>query len=133
MLLSVWPGTYAAVFPASEEESDSVSDAPVMTILNGDVLNIGDVMKGTEREVTLRFRNDGKTPLVILRAFADCGCTRVRYPDEPVEPGDEREILLRYESSGQRTGSFLKVIKLKTNTPDYIIRLYLTGKVIVRE
>lgn len=114
---------------AAHEQTDSISAAPVLTILNPDDLNVGDVREGVRREVTLRFRNDGGSPLVITRAFADCGCTRVKYTDDPVEPGGEGVITLHFNSRGQRTGSFLKTIKLRANTENRIERIYLTGRV----
>lgn len=117
----------------AQEQTDSTSSAPVLTILNSDDLNVGDVREGVRREVRLRFRNDGGSPLVITRAFADCGCTRVKYTDDPVEPGGEGIITLHFNSRGQRTGSFLKTIKLKANTENRIERIYLTGKVIPAE
>ena len=37
---------------------------------------------------TFRFVNEGKTPLVILRAQASCGCTVPSYPEYPIAPGE---------------------------------------------
>ena len=42
---------------------------------------------------TFRFVNEGKTPLVILRAQASCGCTVPSYPEYPIAPGDKWSIV----------------------------------------
>ena len=47
---------------------------------------------------TFRFVNEGKTPLVILRAQASCGCTVPSYPEYPIAPGDTAEMKVEYRT-----------------------------------
>lgn len=119
----------SASVDVAHEQTDSIAAAPVMTLLNPNDQDMGEIRLGLKKEVKLRFRNDGNSPLVIVRAFPDCGCTSVRYPDDPIEPGEEGEVTLIFNSRGQRTGNFLKTVKFKTNTARHIERIYLTGRV----
>ena len=56
---------------------------------------------------TFRFVNEGKTPLVILRAQASCGCTVPSYPEYPIAPGDTAEMKVEYRTR-HRPGEFSK-------------------------
>ena len=67
---------------------------------------------------TFRFVNEGKTPLVILRAQASCGCTVPSYPEYPIAPGDTAEMKVEYRTR-HRPGEFSKYIFVYSNTkPD---------------
>lgn len=67
---------------------------------------------------TFRFVNTGKSPLVIIRAQASCGCTVPSYPTYPIAPNDTAEIKVVYKAKG-RPGEFVKNIYVYTNTkPD---------------
>ena len=62
------------------------------------------------------FVNDGDSPLVIISANASCGCTRPKYPSDPIKPGKSGKITVTYIPAG-RPGAFLKTVKVKTNAP----------------
>ena len=67
--------------------------------------------------VTAKFEfvNDGDTPLVIISANATCGCTRPKYPTDPVKPGGKGVIKVTYLPKG-RPGEFEKTVKVRTNS-----------------
>ncbi len=71
-----------------------------------------------DAECTFKFVNVGKTPLVIIRASASCGCTVPTYPERPIAAGDTAELTVVYKTMG-RPGEFAKNIFVYTNTkPD---------------
>ena len=59
--------------------------------------------------------HDGDTPLVIISANATCGCTRPKYPTDPVKPGGKGVIKVTYLPKG-RPGEFEKTVKVRTNS-----------------
>ena len=63
----------------------------------------------------VEFVNDGDTPLVIISANATCGCTRPKYPTDPVKPGGKGVIKVTYLPKG-RPGEFEKTVKVRTNS-----------------
>ena len=79
---------------------------------------------------TFKFKNTGTGMLVIYQAIASCGCPSPTYPKEPIKPGTEGEIKVTYNGTGKAPGKFDKVITLRTNTKDEIIRLKVKGTMI---
>ena len=75
------------------------------------------------------FTNTGKSPVVIQRVIASCGCTSPSYTREPVLPGKSGEIKVAYSTSF-RPGTFQKNIRIYTNVPDTVYTLTIKGNVI---
>ena len=74
------------------------------------------------------FTNTGKTPLIIQRVSASCGCTTPSYTREPVLPGKKGTISAKY-STVRRPGTFNKTITVYTNVPDTVYVLNIKGNV----
>ena len=53
------------------------------------------------------FTNIGSTPLMIVSARAQCGCTRPEFPKQPIRPGEKGYIKVTYVPKN-RPGSFDK-------------------------
>lgn len=76
------------------------------------------------------FTNNGDSPLVILDAKAECGCTRPTIPLQPIAPGKSASIKVTYLPAG-RPGEFIKSVKVTTNDPkNKKIKLKISGSVI---
>ncbi len=73
--------------------------------------------------------NTGDEPAVVLSARANCGCTKPRYPKEPVAPGDTLKVSVTYDPSG-RPGRFLKNVKVVSNATNSPADLKVKGTVI---
>ena len=78
------------------------------------------------------FTNTGKSPLIIQRVSASCGCTTPSYTREPVLPGKKGTISAKY-STERRPGSFKKSITVYTNVPDTVYILTIKGNVVPRQ
>jgi len=78
------------------------------------------------------FTNTGKTPLIIQRVSASCGCTTPSYTHEPVLPGKKGTIAAKY-STIRRPGTFNKTITVYTNVPDTVYILTIKGNVIPKQ
>lgn len=75
------------------------------------------------------FTNTGKSPLIIQRVSASCGCTTPSYSKEPILPGKKGKITARYSTKG-RPGVFNKTVAVYTNVPDTVYVLTIKGNVI---
>ena len=97
----------------AEGEVDS-SLVPILEfedrIFNFDTIYEGDIV-----EHQFKFRNIGQTSLVINNIRTSCGCTSPSWPKEPVEPGAESEILVKFNSAGKH-GTQNKDITIYANT-----------------
>jgi len=80
---------------------------------------------------TFEFKNIGDKPLIIVDAVASCGCTRPSFTAKPIKPGKKGKIEVTFSPAG-RAGTFRKTIKVKTNCPNKVISLIITGSIIPR-
>jgi hypothetical protein len=78
------------------------------------------------------FTNTGKSPLIIQRVSASCGCTTPSYTREPVLPGKKGTISAKY-STVRRPGTFNKTITVYTNVPDTVYVLTIKGNVTPKQ
>ncbi|MDD2313269.1 MAG: DUF1573 domain-containing protein [Proteiniphilum sp.] len=78
------------------------------------------------------FTNTGKSPLIIQRVSASCGCTTPSYTREPVLPGKKGTISAKY-STVRRPGTFNKTITVYTNVPDTVYVLTIKGNVVPKK
>lgn len=78
--------------------------------------NFGEVKEGETVKHAFKFKNTGKTPLVIEEARPGCGCTVPKWPKEPIPPGGESEIIAEFKTQGQGGGVKEKSITIKSNT-----------------
>jgi len=74
------------------------------------VINEGDVV-----ETIFSFTNSGKTELIITSAKGSCGCTVPEWPKEPIMPGEEGQIKVKFNSD-KKPNLQQKTITLVTNT-----------------
>ncbi|MDE7135186.1 MAG: DUF1573 domain-containing protein [Muribaculaceae bacterium] len=76
------------------------------------------------------FTNTGTSPLVVVSANAECGCTKPQYPMKPIKPGEKGKIKVTFLPAGYK-GEFVKQVKVKTNDKKAkTIRLKISGVVI---
>ena len=78
---------------------------------------------------TFEVVNTGNKPLLIIDAFASCGCTRPEFPTKPIKPGKKGKIKVTYSPIG-RPGAFKKTVKIKTNGKERMTVLRIEGTVI---
>lgn len=97
------------------------------------VYDYGDVKEEVEIAMSeFEFTNSGKTPVVIQRVTASCGCTAPTYTREPVLPGKKGSIKVAYHTL-YRPGNFRKNVRVYTNVPDTVYTLTIKGNVIPKK
>ena len=79
-----------------------------------DIHDFGKLIAGEKAVYTFKFKNTGKSDLVISQVHSSCGCTVPRYPKEPIKPGGEGQIKVTFDSSG-RKGVQNKTITVVSN------------------
>lgn len=90
--------------------------------------NFGTITQGERVSYSYKFKNTGKSPLIITNAEASCGCTVPEVPKEPIKPGDEAEIKVVFNSEG-KMGLVDKQITVSSNGVPNMIALHLTGEI----
>ncbi|MEE2954067.1 MAG: DUF1573 domain-containing protein [Bacteroidota bacterium] len=74
------------------------------------------------------FTNNGTEPLIIKTARGNCGCTVPDWPKEPIMPGSNGAIKVKYATN--RPGRFTKQVTLSTNIDTKPIILTIKGEVL---
>lgn len=114
--------TASAVAPA---------DAAVITF-ERDIFDFEKIDEGASVEHEFKFKNTGKSPLIISNATATCGCTIPETPKEPVLPGKEGVIKVIFNSLG-KVGMQDKVVTITSNANPTVSTVHLVGEVLAKK
>lgn len=93
--------------------------------------DFGTIKEGDVVETEFIFTNDGKSELIITSATATCGCTVPEYPKEPVLPGQQGTIKVKFDSN-HRPNKQQKEVNLTTNTESGTEKLIIKAMVTPR-
>ena len=74
------------------------SNAQAKIEFKNDVIDYGEIAKGSDGIRTFEFTNVGDAPLVISNVKSSCGCTVPSKPDGPVAPGESSAIQVKYDT-----------------------------------
>jgi hypothetical protein len=95
------------------------------------VNDFGEIEQGTPKEAQFTLTNEGKEPLLIQTAKAGCGCTNLKYSQEPILPGKSSIVAATYNAAA--IGQFNKSITVTTNADANPIVLMIKGTVIAKK
>jgi len=106
----------AANNPSAPQETP-VDTASLTTVqwLDGQNKDFGKMKEGENLDVSFRFKNTGKRPLIISRVWAQCGCTVPETPKKPYAPGETGVIKASFNSAG-KSGPNSKEVYMSANT-----------------
>ncbi len=105
-------------------------NAPVFEF-ESKTINYGEIAHNSDGVKTLKFKNIGKSPLIISNVKGSCGCTVPSAPKEPIMPGNEGEIKVKYATN--RVGSISKTITIYSNASTPTVTIPVRGKVLKAE
>lgn len=104
------------------------SNAPAFKF-EKEVYDFGEIKEGEKVTHDFKFKNIGKSPLIISSATATCGCTIPDYPKEPIAPGAEGVIRVVFNGVG-KIGMQNKIVSITANTIPSLTELNILGNVI---
>jgi len=107
------------------------ADAPVITF-EREIYDFEKIKEGEKAEHEFKFKNTGKSPLIISNATATCGCTIPETPKEPILPGKEGVIKVVFNSEG-KVGMQDKVVTVVSNANPNISTVHLVGEVLAKK
>ncbi|MDO9276405.1 MAG: DUF1573 domain-containing protein [Lutibacter sp.] len=93
-----------------------------------EVIDYGKIALNADGVRTFKFKNTGKSPLVINDIKSSCGCTVPKKPTDPIMPGESGEIEVKYATN--RPGGFSKSITVSSNADEPVKMLQIKGIVL---
>lgn len=93
--------------------------------------NYGEIEYGGDGNCVFTFTNTGKEPLVLTSVRASCGCTAPSWPKDPINPGEQGEIKVRYNTT--ISGNFNKNITVTCNGNPSSTMLRIKGRVLPKQ
>lgn len=117
-----------AVSAHAQPQSTTPPDpnAPKMTF-EQDTIDFGTINQGDQVDRDFKFKNTGKSALVITNATAPCGCTKPTFSAEPIAPGKSDVIHVHFNSAG-KMGQQYKPVTITTNGGTFVV--VLKGNVV---
>jgi hypothetical protein len=118
---------FVALFGFAAQAQEATADGAKITFDNK-VINYGKVEKGANGNRVFKFKNEGTEPLVLNSVRASCGCTTPKWTREPIAPGKEGEIQVKYDTN--RMGNFHKTVTVQSNATNQTVVLTIKGQVV---
>lgn len=93
-----------------------------------EVIDYGDIQKGSDGVRTFQFKNVGTEPLIIDNVYSSCGCTVPTWTKAAIAPGKTGEIQVKYDTS--RIGPIRRTITIYSNTDEPVRAVKIKGRVL---
>ena len=90
--------------------------------------DFGTIDEGDVVTHVFKFTNTGDEPLVLDRCKGSCGCTVPQCPKEPIAPGAEGEIEVKFNSKGKKNKQ-TKTVTINANTVPDQTRITISANV----
>ncbi len=100
-------------------------------ILENPVHDYGAIIQGADGNFEFKFTNKGKLPLILTNVGASCGCTVAEWPREPINPGQNGTISVKYNTN--IAGTFNKSITVNSNSVTSPVVLRIKGSVTPKQ
>jgi hypothetical protein len=97
--------------------ADGVTDTSKLPVFQftEEVHDFGRIIQGEKVSYSFKFKNTGKSDLVITDANGSCGCTVADYPKTAIAPNTEASVDVTFSTEGKK-GYQSKTITLVANT-----------------
>jgi hypothetical protein len=113
----------------AQSNTSTGADGPKISF-ESDTINYGTIPPKSDPDRTIKFTNTGTTPLIIESVVGDI-VTPVKYPHEPIQPGQSAEIKVTYPTG--RVGPFINFIAVTSNAPPHQKIIFVKGVVLPTE
>ncbi|WP_299903288.1 DUF1573 domain-containing protein [uncultured Aquimarina sp.] len=106
----------------------NAQDAKAKIEFKTEVIDYGEITKGSDGVRQFEFTNTGNAPLIISRVYSSCGCTIPKKPEDPIAPGENGVIKVKYDT--KRVGPIRKLITVYSNAEESTKAIRITGRVL---
>lgn len=117
--------------PNTAGNQDASEKLPEITFLEMEH-DFGKIIQGEIVTYTFKFKNTGKSNLLVSAVSASCGCTATKYSKEPVAPESDGFVQVTFISEG-RKGFQSKTVTVLANTQPNKTTLRIKAMVVIPE
>jgi len=96
-----------------------------------EIIDYGKIAQNADGLRVFKFKNVGKSPLIISNIKSSCGCTVPKKPTAPIMPGATGEIEVKYATN--RIGGFNKTLTIYSNASEPLKKVRIKGIVLKPE
>jgi hypothetical protein len=107
------------------------TDSTLVISFTSNVYDYGTIEQGGNGDCEFVFTNKGNSPLLLTNVRASCGCTTPNWTREPIQPGKEGVIKVKYDTN--RIGAFNKTITVNSNAVNSTLMLSVKGTVVAKQ
>ncbi len=93
-----------------------------------EVIDYGDIEKGSDGVKVFQFKNAGTEPLIIENVYSSCGCTVPTWTKAAIAPGKSGEIQVKYDTN--RVGPIRRTITIYSNADEPTKAVKIKGRVL---
>ncbi|MBW6489573.1 MAG: DUF1573 domain-containing protein [Lentimicrobium sp.] len=97
-----------------------------------DFHDFGRIIQGEKVAYSFKFKNSGKSDLILSKVSSSCGCTVPDFPKTPIRPGETSKIDVKFDSENRR-GFQNKTITILSNTQPNSQVLRIKAEVVLPE
>jgi len=103
------------VFSSDSDSLATDGNAVSLISFEEDFHDFGKLQAGEVVTYSFKFKNTGKSMLIISNVGTSCGCTVSSYPKQPIKPGESSTIDVKFDTTGKH-GLQTKSITVFANT-----------------
>ncbi|WP_062059975.1 DUF1573 domain-containing protein [Aquimarina longa] len=103
-------------------------DAKAQIKFKSEVIDYGEIAKGSDGVRKFEFTNTGNAPLIVSKVYSSCGCTIPKKPENPIAPGETGFIEVKYDTN--RVGPIRKTITVNSNATESTKALKIKGTIL---
>lgn len=111
----------------SHKDSLKVAKNAAFLMFENTIHDFGTIPYNGDGTVDFKFKNTGKSPLIISNCQASCGCTVPDWPKDPIIKNGMGAIKVKYNTT--RVGPFQKTITVTSNSSNSPIVITIKGTV----
>ena len=106
-----------------------IESGSYITVIGNETIDFGEVIEGEKVDIEFKLKNTGKGDLIISKATASCGCTKLQYPKNIIKEGGVDVLNVTFDSKG-RLGKQTKKITIVSNMTPNLKILTIKGTVL---
>ncbi len=115
--------------PATADGKAVTGLEPVM-VFDTELHDFGKITQGERVKYSFKFKNTGKSELIISDARGSCGCTVPEIPKKPIAPGEESSMAVEFNSEGKH-GMNEKTVTIISNAKPQTKVITIKAEVLV--